>query len=237
MRFLFLSLILALHAAAAPGDGRSHNPFNSMSAAVTASLAGSAIYVHPGTPAGSTVLKAGQTLAGAGAAFVFGNLTIPASISPTLGGTVTLADNVLVSGITVNTGGSDAIVATGVNGTVTLSQVAIAGGATGVLITSGSATMNIGATISGTTVRSVNVQNKNAGTVTFSGAITDTAQGILLNANPGGTIAFTGGMALTTGANDAFTATVGVVNVVLVWKMLVTMALNTAVRPVRSVAV
>lgn len=196
--------------AGTPGlTGASNSPFGNMTAAVTASAPGDAIYVHPGAPAGSTVLQPGQTLAGAGANFVFGNLTILASGSPTLGGSVTLADNVLVSGITVSTGGSDAITAAGVNGAVTLSQVAITSGATGVLISGGNATMNIGATIAGTTVRSVDVQNKTGGVVTFSGQITDTVGGIFLNNNPGATIAFTGGMALTTGDLDAFTATGG----------------------------
>ena len=45
--------------------------------------------------------------------------------------------------------------------------------------------------------------------MTFTGAITDTGPGIFLNANTGSTITFTGGLALTTGANPAFTATGG----------------------------
>ena len=45
--------------------------------------------------------------------------------------------------------------------------------------------------------------------MTFTGSITDSERGIFLNANTGSTIAFAGGLTLTTGANPAFTATGG----------------------------
>jgi hypothetical protein len=45
--------------------------------------------------------------------------------------------------------------------------------------------------------------------VTFSGAISDTGTGILLNANTGATIAFTGGMQVATSSTTAFAATGG----------------------------
>lgn len=219
--------------AGAAGDGRSHSPFGTMDAAAAASGPGQAIYVHAGSPVGSTVLEAGQTLWGAGADFVFGNLTILASTSPTLGGTVTLANNVLVTGLIVNAGGGDAIVATGLTGTETLNQVSIISGGVGlnltnlggslnlvggsiagvagtdVLVTGGNGTITIGAAITNTLGRSIDVQGRNGGAVTFSGAITDSGQGIVLNANPGSAINFTGGMALATGAFPAFTATAG----------------------------
>src|SRR5262249_15548673 len=55
------------------------------------------------------------------------------------------------------------------------------------------------------------VTGHTGGTVTFSGAITDTAgsSGISLTSNGGTTIAFTGGLSLTTTTNTAFTATRG----------------------------
>ncbi len=203
-------MVWYVNAALGAGDGRSSNPFNDMVSASTSAQAGQAIYVHAGSPAGSTALKASQTLWGAGAVFTVGGLTIPAATAPTLAGTVTLANGVTVGGLSVNGGAGAAIVANGVTGAVALNHVAITGGSTGVQINGGTATMTIDATIAGTTVRSVDVQNKTAGTVTFSGAITGGAGGgILLNANTGASIAFTGGMALTTGANNAFTATGG----------------------------
>ena len=64
-------------------------------------------------------------------------------------------------------------------------------------------------TISSNAGRSIDIQNRTGGTVTFGGPITDTGQGIFLNANGLSTIAFTGGLTLNTGANPAFTATAG----------------------------
>ena len=65
--------------------------------------------------------------------------------------------------------------------------------------------------------RVIDIQNNTGGTITLSGAITSnggTGTGIILNSNTGATINFTGGIALTTNANDAFTATAGgIVNV------------------------
>jgi hypothetical protein len=53
------------------------------------------------------------------------------------------------------------------------------------------------------------VANKTGGTITLSGAISDTDTGISLTNNTGATIALTGPLALSTGANPAFTATGG----------------------------
>ena len=62
------------------GTGRSSSPFNTMTAAATAAQANQIIYVHAGTPAGATVLKASQTLWGAGATYTLNGLTIPAAV-------------------------------------------------------------------------------------------------------------------------------------------------------------
>ena len=221
-------------AAAGGGDGRSHSPFNAMPAAATAAQTNQIIYVHAGSPAGATVLKASQTLWGAGAAYALNGLTIPATAAPTLQGTVTLANGVLVNSLAVNGGGSAAIAATGLTGTEWLNAVSITGGSSGlsltnlagtfsmvggsisgvtagadVLMSGGAGTVTIGAAIVNTGGRSIDIQNRTGGTVTFSGAISDTGTGILLNANTGATIAFTGGLALSTGDNPAFTATAG----------------------------
>ena len=221
-------------AAAGGGDGRSHSPFNAMPAAATAAQTNQIIYVHAGSPTGATALKASQTLWGAGAAYTLNGLTIPATSAPTLQGTVTLANGVLVNSLSVNGGGSAAIAATGLTATETLNAVSITGGSSGlnltnlagtfsmvggsitgvtagadVLMSGGTGTVTIGASIVNTGGRSIDIQNRTAGTVTFSGAISDTGTGILLNGNTGATIAFTGGLALSTGVNAAFTATNG----------------------------
>jgi len=222
-----------VNAAGGAGDGRSQSPFNTMTAAATAAQANQIIYVHQGSPAGATALKASQTLWGAGATFTLNGLTILATSAPTLQGTVTLANNVALNSLVVNGSGDVAIAGNGLSGTETLTGVSITGGTSGlslvapsgtftmvggevtgvsgddVVITGGSGALTIGASITNTSGRSVNIQNRTAGTVTFSGAISDTGAGILLNANSGAIVAFTGGLTLTTGDNDAFTAVAG----------------------------
>ncbi|KAA3650175.1 MAG: tandem-95 repeat protein [Proteobacteria bacterium] len=54
--------------------------------------------------------------------------------------------------------------------------------------------------------RAVDISNKTAGTVTLSGAITDTAQGISLVNNPASSFNFSGNLSLSTGSNPAFVA-------------------------------
>ncbi len=80
-------------------------------------------------------------------------------------------------------------------------------------INAGTATVTYGGTISDTTGRLVSVTNATGGTKSFTGTISDggvgTGTGILLNANTGATISFTGALTLSTGANAAFTATGG----------------------------
>ena len=221
-------------AAAGGGDGRSHRPFNAMPAAATAAQTNQIIYVHAGSPSGATALKASQTLWGAGAAYTLNGLTIPATSAPTLQGTVTLANSVLVNSLSVNGGGGAAIAATGLTATETLNAVSITGGSSGlnltnlagtfsmvggsitgvtagadVLMSGGTGTVTIGTPIVNTAGRSIDIRNRTAGTVTFSGAISDTGDGILLSANTGATIAFIGGLSIATDSFDAFTATGG----------------------------
>ncbi len=221
-------------AAGAGGSGRSQSPFNTMSAAATAAQIGQTIYVHPGSPTGATALKANQRLQGAAESFVLRGLTIAAAAAPTLQGTITLADGVLLRAFNVNAGAGTSITGTGLSGTETLTAVSVTGGASGLSLTNmagtftmdggaisgvgsgggvtiagGTGTIAIGAAITTTAGRSVSVQNRTAGTVSFSGAITDSSLGLLLHANTGATIAFSGGLALTTGTNQAFTATGG----------------------------
>ena len=66
------------------------------------------------------------------------------------------------------------------------------------LISQGTGTVNVAAAISSNAGRSIDIQNRTGGTVSFTGPITDTGLGIFLNANTGSTINFSGGLALST---------------------------------------
>ncbi|MEO5914482.1 MAG: Ig-like domain-containing protein [Luteolibacter sp.] len=112
----------------------------------------------------------------------------------------------------VTTGAPSAISLKAATGTFSVTTGSITG-ATGddIFIDGGTANISYGGTITNSTFRSVSIANKTAGAVTFSGQITDNAgsTGILLSANTGATVDFTGGLALTTTTNNAFTATGG----------------------------
>jgi large repetitive protein len=226
-------LVWYVNSSASNGDGRSHLPFNSVTNAQAPSGAGQIIYVHTGaasTP-GTITLKPTQTLWGAGAAFSLNSLTIPFTGTPTLAGTITLANGVLLSTFNVNGGSGAAITGTNVGGNVAINSVNVVGGTTGITLTNqggtltfetsavvgvtpgaslllsgGTATMSGRLAITSTVGRSVDIQGKTAGTATLGGAIVDTGSGIFLSSNTGATIAFTGGLNLNTGANPAFTA-------------------------------
>jgi hypothetical protein len=114
------------------------------------------------------------------------------------------------------TGGTSALSLTNVSATATgainvSNAVFTNTTAAEVLISQGTIPLTLAttATISSNAGRSVEIQNRTSGTLIFNGAITDTGQGILLNANSGATITFNGGLALSTGASPAFTATGG----------------------------
>ncbi len=80
------------------------------------------------------------------------------------------------------------------------------------VVTGGSGAINVGASltnaVSAGNSRTVEFSNY-AGTATLSGAIDENDDGILLSNNTGGTINFTGGMDISTGANTGFNATGG----------------------------
>jgi len=77
-----------------------------------------------------------------------------------------------------------------------------------VVITGGSNSITLGTFITNSAGRAVEVTGHTGGNVVFN-QITDTAQGVFLDNNPGTTFFFAGTMNLNTGANDAFTATGG----------------------------
>jgi VCBS repeat-containing protein len=74
---------------------------------------------------------------------------------------------------------------------------------------SGNVTVGASLTTSGASARSVEVTNRDGGTVDLNGLVTDNSQGINLATNGTGLVRFDGGVVATTGANTAFNATGG----------------------------
>jgi hypothetical protein len=228
------NIVWYVNSAAGAGDGRSNTPFNTLAAAATPSGSGSYIYVHTGTGAttGNLTMDTTQILRGQGAPFALNGLTIagaPAS-APTLSGTVTLANGTQVVGVNFAPSGIPALVASATTTAIAIDTVNVTGGtnalsltnatgavsvtnsiftnATGaeVLINQGTGNVTIGAPLSGNSGRLIDIQNRTSGTVTFTGALTDTGTGILLNNNGASTFSFGGGMTLN-GTGTTFTAT------------------------------
>jgi hypothetical protein len=156
---------------------------------------------------GTTTLADGVTVTGVN----FAPIGVPAMSASALVATVPITiDMVNV------TGGTSALSLTNVtasgSGAINVSNAIFTNtSAAEVLINQGNVPVTLASsvTISSNAGRSVDIQNRNGGTVTFNGPITDTSQGVFMNVNTGSTINFTGGLALTTGANPGFTATGG----------------------------
>ena len=157
------------------------------------------------------------------------------ALTATGGGTVNVNTGATRT-LTTTTG--TALTLNGVGGAIDLTDLAKNGAGTGISLTAASASVTIpsGATIVGTTTagvtidqgtgafsyagtisnssgRAVQVTNRNTGSpglVQFTGPIASTGgTGVSLDNNDNGTIAFSGGLALSTGANAAFSATNG----------------------------
>jgi large repetitive protein len=139
----------------------------------------------------------------------------PSGIAAMAASGVSFAQPVTIDQVNV-TGGTSALSLTNVTamatGAINVSNASFLNtSAAEVLISQGTIPVTLAstATISSNAGRSVDIQNRTGGTVTFNGAITDTGQGVFLNANTGSTINFTGGLSLSTTTNPGFTATGG----------------------------
>jgi large repetitive protein len=116
-------------------SGRSHDPFSTLGQAQAASVINDYIHVAQGTYAGGIVLKNGQRLIGSGVPLVVGPYTLAnATVRPTLGNTITLANANTIAGLTV-AGISNGISGTGVSGNTSITQVGITSGASGIVLT------------------------------------------------------------------------------------------------------
>jgi Bacterial Ig domain/Putative Ig domain len=233
------NIVWYVNSSGGAGDGRSHNPFNSLASAGTASASNSTIYVHSGaaTTPGNLTMDASQTLHGQGATFRLNGLTILAGTRPTLSGTVTLAGNNIVRAVNFTPSGV-AMTASGVTLPVTIDQVNVTGGTNALsltnvsgdvvvnnanftnssgaelLISGGTGLVGINSTvaISSNAGQSIDIQGRTTAggrNVFISGPITDTGAGIFLDNNDASTIIFRGGLSLSTTTNPAFTATNG----------------------------
>lgn len=139
--------------------------------------------------------------------------TLNATNGPALTATATTFN----AGVTFATVNSTTSATQGVNlvtvtGGVTINAGAI-NSATGTdfVINGGAANVTYAGTITDDLGQLISIQNSTGGTKLFSGAITDgndgDGSGISLTNNTGAIMTFTGGIALSTGANAAFTAT------------------------------
>jgi large repetitive protein len=266
---------------ASAGDGRLSNPFKAISSFVNDGTAGhgkdgQTLFIAAGTYSTGLTLRASQILIGQGAGASITTIsgitlapfsaTLPStggtrpSLTTSSGSAITLGSGNTIRGLNVdNTAVSD-IVGSGF-GTLTLSEVTLAGTGQALDLTNGTANATFGSvsstsgtngiklssvagsldfgsggalsgssgdeflvsagtngyTYPGTITKSgsgnaVNVSSHTGGTITFSGAISDSGgsdSGISLTSNTGATFSFTGGVSLSTGNNNAFVATGG----------------------------
>jgi hypothetical protein len=139
------TVVWYVNSSAANGDGRSHNPFNSVAGAVAASSAGQTIYVHTGaaTTPGAALLKTGQVLWGQGAIFARNGLTIPGGTRPTLSSTLTLATDATVTGLALSTGAATGVTdpAAAITG-VSVTGVPVTGTATAIDLSNATGTFS-----------------------------------------------------------------------------------------------
>nr|MDQ3822838.1 cadherin domain-containing protein [Actinomycetota bacterium] len=217
-------LVWYVNAAAGAGDGRSSSPLNTLAGINGAGGSGDSdgtgdvIFLYSGTYGGGLPLEMSQKLTGQPHGLTVnpgsGNVTLVAAggTNPTIansgGAGIALASNVEIQRVNVN-GTSGAGVTGSLITDATIGGNTSIGGATGnafQLSGTASGTISVGSTISSSTARSISVQDRSGGSVTFSGNVTDTGQGIFLNGNSS-TNTLSGALTLSTGTNPGFTAT------------------------------
>jgi hypothetical protein len=114
-----------------------------------------------------------------------------------------------LNGVVQTNAAASAISLTNATGTIAMTGGSISGAAgNAFVIDGGNAAISYGGNITNSAAHSVVVQNRTGGSVTLSGAISDTGTGILVQNNTGGSTTFSGsGNTLNTGANQAVTLT------------------------------
>ena len=221
---------ISVAATIAGNTGAAVNVANRSSGTVTFSgpVGGTAVTLA-NNAGGFVVFSGALNLANAGAAVT--------AFSATGGGTITATNaanqiagfagtgislnavNIGAGGVSFNTvssaggGAANGILLTNVGGagSLTVTGGAITATTRGLDVDDNSGNVTLGAslTTSGASARSVEVTNRDGGTVDLNGLVTDNSQGINLTSNGTGTVRFDGGIVATTGANGAFNATGG----------------------------
>jgi hypothetical protein len=213
------NLVWYVNSAGANGDGRSHNPFNTLASAATASAANSFVYIHTGgaTTPGDLAMDQNQTLHGAGAVFTVNGLTLAATARPTLSGTVTLANNTVVRATNFSGAATALSVPAGAyTAALLIDQVLVTGGTTGLLI--GAAT---GVAPAGLTVSNAQFTNLAGAEISISGGnlpvtfpatttISSNAGGsVTIQNRTGGTVSFASPVTVTTGTGVSLATNTG----------------------------
>jgi hypothetical protein len=194
-------------AAAAGGDGRSHLPFNTLTPAGPASTtANSYIYVHTGSgnTTGNLAMDSGQELRGAGLAFTLNGLSVAAGTRPTLTGTVTLANDTLVTGLNFS-GASPAITAVNPSNfslPILIDQVNVSGGTSALSLTNVTATGTGAITFSNSLIQNTTAAEifVSGGNIPLSFPANTTINGnagrlIDISGRSGGTVSFAASLA------------------------------------------
>ena len=208
------------------GDGRSISPFNVLSSVEPVAGTGDYIFLNgQGSPpnyTGGITLKATQTLVSTSVGLVIGGHTIytaggpnPTITNTTPNPAITLAEGDTISGIDVNASGGNGVRAINVNATTITSSNITTSSGTGFVASGGNGAFNVGATITtsgGANV--VSISARTGGTVTLSGAVSQTAAGGMginvFNNTATTTTNFTGGVTVSVGTiQSAFTAANG----------------------------
>ncbi len=206
---------------------------------VAGDLSFASVNVFADAGSGVTVAGTGQFTGAAGMRLQ--NLAPNTGVVQAAGGPAVSLNN-LTADLRLATISSSGSPTNGVNlvtvldGTTTAQFAAAAGSsistATGTAfnVDGGNATIVYGGTIANTAGRSLAIANRTADSATFTGAITDSGTGVLLNANNvAHATSLSGGLALTTTTNAGFTATGGGTVTVLGATNTVTTTTGTAV--------
>lgn len=226
---------------ASTGSGRLGSPFKTLAEATTAVGANTnqRIFLYSaGSYSGNVTLRAqgwlvGQAAVGTNFDSLMGiapsadttvarpsinNGTRPTLTNNTAAGTVVLANNTVVVGVSVRSTAAGAAMS---GSAITVAQIGhvsstdtdiqSSGTATAALILTGAANGNIScnAPITCGAGTAVTISGRSGSSVVFTNSITSTLGGISLISNTGATIAFSGGISVSSGANAAFSATGG----------------------------
>ena len=205
------------------GTGQSTAPFNTLAAANSAAGANSIIFLYQGsaTYTSGVSMKSGEDLFGQphgltvdGYSLVAAGGSNPTITNTLIGGDgVDLAEGSDVEAVNIASPNGNGVTASNVNSATVggNNSVAISGaGGIGIRVSGGNGNFDFANTsVTGSTANSISIAGHTGGTVSLGGNITDHGTGIVLSANTGATINFTGTLSISTGVQTGFSATGG----------------------------